>query len=121
MTMGFNKNFKELTLIQSDKTSQPTLPSSILTTTGGKGKNHGQNGFNQRKNDKGKETAEGKQEQQNTLLQLKTPPRKTKKTTQSRSGVLDLKVTNNFRKSVGSKNKNNKNKNNKQPPMTSIT
>ena len=100
--MRYNKNNKELTLIQSDK-GQPTSPSSFLTTTGGKG-NHRRNSSNQGKNEKGKKTTEGK-EQQNKWMQVKTPPRKTTKTTNSRSGTVNLRVTNNFRKSDGSKKK----------------
>ena len=110
--MRFNKNNKDFTLIQSDKTSQPTSPSSILTTTGGKGKNHGRKGFNQQKNDKKGKEMEGKQEQQWMSSQLQTPPRKTK-TTQAKSGMLDLKVSSNFSKSVGSR-KNHYKKNKKK-------
>ena len=113
--MRINKNNNDFTLILSEKAGLPTSPSSILTKTGDKGEDHGRKGTNQQK--KGKET-EGKQEQQWKASQLKTPPRKA--TPKTKSGMVNMKITNNFRNSVGSrKNYKNKNKNkNKNQPTT---
>ena len=50
--MRINKNNNDFTLILSEKAGQPTLPSSILTTTGDKGEDHGRKGINQQKKEK---------------------------------------------------------------------
>ena len=94
MKMRFNKNNKDFTLILSEKASQPTSPSSFSTKTGDKGEDQGRKSINQQKKEKkGKET-EGKQEQQLMASELKTPPRKA--TTTLRSGMVNMKITNNF-------------------------
>ena len=102
-TMRFDNNYKELKLLESNKTGQLTSPSSILITTGDKGTNYRQNGSNTRKNNKiRKGMVKGKQDQQQQMLSnLKTPPKTTTKKTQLLQSQMvlgiGLQVTNNFR------------------------